>query len=871
MFVPAFQQTGAGGAPMFMQPGAPASQPQQNQQQQQQTATAQQPSSAYQAFMLNPADQAQHHSGIQPSTAPVGTSLSRLEPTAQLQQPQQFTGFIPAQTSTSNPATPGTDFGSVPAQEATQLAAERVPVVPCPPEVMNCTMHSLAASSLLSKTNIPLAAVVRPLAVASSQDADAVVPLIPFDKNGIVRCRSCRTYINPYVQFFDGGRRWKCNICGYANEVRAEYYSPLQPGTGQRRDMAERPELTHGCVEFCASTDYMSRAPMPPVFFFVIDVSGNAVATGLVASVAKGILDWIEGFGGHKRTRVGFVLYDSTVTFVNLRAPSQKPILQVCSDIEECENISALPPSRYEELVVNLIDNLNTVVRFLKDLPSMVAGNCDNGVAFQSAVSAGCQAIKPWGGRIISFVSGMPNVGNSALPPRGGDEFTKRGGMTAQQAMERESSLARALENDAGEFVKSIALDCSRRQCTVDVVLTGSRHQELATLAQLAQFTGGEVLHMNNFSAADTDDLARNLVSLLNRPAAWESVVRFRFTEGLSASEYWGNFFLRSTDLLVIPCADGGKSITVNLSVSGTPVAQSPGMSAGVGECLYVQVAYLYTSSNSERRIRVATMPIHIDYSPSGLYNSIDSDCLVAVLAKMAANKLLTSKITDARELLLERAVSILAAYRESGVAGRSSMLVMPPQMATLPLYILALLKSPLLAVAAPDIRPDIRAAAIANTRVMPVEHLLVTVHPQLFDLTPMMEDPTQAPPMLALTAQSINPTATYLLNCGNRILIYVGRAAGPQFLTLLFGVESRQDIRHRTFPRVDNDRSQAVWALIDSFIAARESAQLDIPPVYVTLDDRDIAQYLIADRNRNFYNYQEFVEKLQANVLKKM
>jgi len=33
----------------------------------------------------------------------------------------------------------------------------------------------------------------------------------------IVRCRSCRTYINPFVTFIDV-RRWKCNLCFRANE-----------------------------------------------------------------------------------------------------------------------------------------------------------------------------------------------------------------------------------------------------------------------------------------------------------------------------------------------------------------------------------------------------------------------------------------------------------------------------------------------------------------------------------------------------------------------------------------------------------------------------------------------------------------------------
>lgn len=35
--------------------------------------------------------------------------------------------------------------------------------------------------------------------------------------NTIVRCRSCRTYINPFVSFLDQ-RRWKCNLCYRVND-----------------------------------------------------------------------------------------------------------------------------------------------------------------------------------------------------------------------------------------------------------------------------------------------------------------------------------------------------------------------------------------------------------------------------------------------------------------------------------------------------------------------------------------------------------------------------------------------------------------------------------------------------------------------------
>jgi protein transport protein SEC24 len=42
-----------------------------------------------------------------------------------------------------------------------------------------------------------------------------------------VRCRRCRTYMNPFCSWVDGGRRFKCNVCCMLNEVPVEYFSTL--------------------------------------------------------------------------------------------------------------------------------------------------------------------------------------------------------------------------------------------------------------------------------------------------------------------------------------------------------------------------------------------------------------------------------------------------------------------------------------------------------------------------------------------------------------------------------------------------------------------------------------------------------------------
>ena len=39
----------------------------------------------------------------------------------------------------------------------------------------------------------------------------------------IVRCRSCRTYINPFITFQDHGRRWRCNVCNRVNDCMSSH------------------------------------------------------------------------------------------------------------------------------------------------------------------------------------------------------------------------------------------------------------------------------------------------------------------------------------------------------------------------------------------------------------------------------------------------------------------------------------------------------------------------------------------------------------------------------------------------------------------------------------------------------------------------
>jgi len=222
---------------------------------------------------------------------------------------------------------------SVDPNRATGLTPDAFSIDPkslCPPKYLRTTIGTAPSSaSLLTKCSIPFGCIVHPL--AKPETPDEQIPIVNFGPAGIIRCRRCRAYVNPFVRFSDVGRRWRCNFCDLINDVPPEYYSALDENS-LRKDLNERPELTRGCVEFVAPSDYMVRPPQPPVFFFLFDVSYYAVASGMLKTAVLAIKQVLPQLCQDTRTHIGFLAYDRYLHFFHLRAGLSQPQLLVVSD-----------------------------------------------------------------------------------------------------------------------------------------------------------------------------------------------------------------------------------------------------------------------------------------------------------------------------------------------------------------------------------------------------------------------------------------------------------------------------------------------------------------------------------------------------------
>ena len=110
---------------------------------------------------------------------------------------------------------------------------------------------------------------------------------------------------------------WRCCMCSMSNEVPQLFdwdQVRNQPG-----DRWARAELNHGVVEFVAPTEYMVRPPQPAVYVFLIDVSHNAIQSGMVATATRTILENLDRIPNEdSRTKVAFIAFDVSLHFFSL-------------------------------------------------------------------------------------------------------------------------------------------------------------------------------------------------------------------------------------------------------------------------------------------------------------------------------------------------------------------------------------------------------------------------------------------------------------------------------------------------------------------------------------------------------------------------
>jgi len=720
----------------------------------------------------------------------------------------------------------------------------------CDSQFIRMTVGALPNSAATkARWGLPLGAIVQPMAPTAEP-----VPLVDFGASAIVRCRKCRTYINPFVQWTDGGRRFRCNVCGSLTEVPVDYFCTVD-ANGRRRDQHERMELCKGSVEYAASQEYMVRPPMPPVYFFVIDVSAAAVASGSVEVVTQTIKACLDQLPGESRTQVGFLTFDSSLHFYNISAKLSAPQMMVVADLEG-EPFLPIPT---EDLLVNLSDARAVVDSLLDSLPSIVAPNNSPDSALGAALQAAHIAMSHVGGKMVVCTTTMPNVGSARLKNRDN---------AAAYGTDREHTL----RNPEDPFWKKLAAECSRVQIGVDLFSFAPAYSDLASLSTLAKYTGGQVYYFPSFGAQrDGVKLKADLTHNLLRETGWEAVMRIRCSRGLRISSFHGHFFIRSTDLLALPVVDGDKAYAVQIAHEENVMPT---------QHAYVQCALLYTTSGGERRIRVHTMAVPVVSDLGEMYKAADGPACASLLARLAVEKTLTSRLEDSRQAVVSRVLAVLKEYKALYATQHRmpNKLVLPEGLKLVPLYALAVMKCKALRGGAKDVGVDDRVAVSYQMMSMSVAATLRFLYPTMYALHELGEDvgtpgpdgrPVMPPPV-ALASEVLDTRGVYLLDDGMLLICWVGRAVAAETLEGMFGAVGVADaLSLEQTPPHDGELSQRAARLLVALRSGRESYQQCFVVRQGDALETHWLPYLVEDRTQGTMSYTDFLCHIHRNAAK--
>lgn len=550
------------------------------------------------------------------------------------------------------------------------------------PKFARMTVNNIPVSSeAMNSTALPLGLILQPL--APLQEGEQPVPVLDFGEAGPPRCRRCRTYINPFMTFKNGGNKLVCNMCNFANDVQPEYFAPTDV-QGIRVDRQQRPELTLGTVEFTVPKEYWSKEPVGLRYLLLIDTSQEAINRGLLAATCQGILNALYGSEDQEDeseepitqripfgSKVGVVTFDRDVHFYNLSPGLSTAHMMVMPDLDD--PFVALATG----LFVDPTESKSVITTLLKSLPNMFINVKNPEPALLPALNASLAALNATGGKVLCSVSSLPTWGPGRLHLRddgkGRDTDQERKLFTTEHP---------------GYKKTASAMVSAGIGCDFFIAAPGGGYMDIATIGHVARLTGGEVFFYPNFMAPrDSLKYMSELEHAITREIGFQALMKVRCSNGLQVASYHGAFLQHTFGAdLEIGTIDADKAMGVIFSYDGKLISQLDA---------HFQAALLYTSASGQRRVRCINIVAGVGENATETMRTVDQDAVVSIIAKEAASKISEKPLKDIRANLTEKTIDILAAYRKNFSGSHPpGQLVLPEHLKEFSMFMLGMIKS---------------------------------------------------------------------------------------------------------------------------------------------------------------------------------
>ncbi|KAF2134420.1 Sec23/Sec24 family protein-like protein [Dothidotthia symphoricarpi CBS 119687] len=734
------------------------------------------------------------------------------------------------------------------------------------PKYARLTLNSIPVSAeALAATALPLGLVLQPL--AALQEGEQPVPVLDFGETGPPRCRRCRAYINPFMQFKAGGNKFVCNMCNFPNDVPGEYFSPTDQ-TGVRVDRLQRPELMLGTVDFMVPKEYWSKEPVGLRWLFLIDVTAEAVNRGFLAAFCEGIVSALYGGSNDsseetdsttripKGAKVGIMTFDKSIHFYNLSSKLSAAQMLVMPDIED----PFLPFS--EGVFVDPVESKAVITSLLTQLPGMFSEHKNPEPALLPTLDSAVAALSATGGKIVCSLSALPTWGPGRLILR--DD----GNMHSTDAEKK------LLTTEHPGFRKT-AEKMVQGGIGVDFFMAAPSggYLDVATIGHISATTGGEVFYYPNFhSPRDTLKLSKEITHTVMRETGYQALMKVRCSNGLQVSAYHGNFYHHTFGAdLEFGVIDADKAIGVMFSYDGK---LDPKLDA------HFQSALLYTTASGERRVRCSNIVASIGQNAGECMKFVDQDAVVNIIAKEAAARMTEKNLKEIRGALTEKTVDILAGYRKNFTGNNPpGQLVLPENLKEFSMYILGLIKSR--AFKAGKEPTDRRVHDMRMIKSMGALELSLYLYPRIISIHNLDERDGFAnenghlrmPESVRASFAKIEEGGAYLIDNGQVCLLWLHSQVSPNLLEDLFGPEQNSlktlDPFQSTLPVLETHLNAQVRNMLHYLEGTRGSKALTIQLARQGLDgaEYEFARLLYEDRNNEAQSYVDWLVYVHRHI----
>ncbi|SCU98423.1 LAFA_0G17788g1_1 [Lachancea sp. 'fantastica'] len=607
-----------------------------------------------------------------------------------------------------------TSKDSVPPCASTQYYC--VDLASSDPRKMSLTMYNVPKNEQIrSAAKLPMGAILQPFAGSSLGEE---VPQVDTAKeSGPLRCRRCRSYVNPAYTFtFDS--KAICNFCKVSTQLSDEYTAPLNPN-GMRSDLYERPELLKGTVDFIVPETYNFKAAkvnVPLHYVFVIDISTISNENKSSLAMLEGIRSSIEHIANEQpNCKVAIMAFDNEIRFFNLRKELNQAQEYIVSDLQDV----FLPLFnglfvRPEESMHVIQDTLCKITAHIEDNKFLHRFEACYGSALQAAKLAIDTVTEGQGGKILVSLGSKPSHGSGNLRLR------------------KEDALKKTL-NCENDFYTKLGKDLLKSNISVDLYCAASAFVDLVSVGQPVRATSGFLKTYPNFNLEkDEFTFVNDVLHSVVQTIGYNAQLKVRCSAGLSIYNYYSESVDNTSREPIIPVVHQDTSLSVLFKYEGQ-LANS--------EDVHFQCAILYTDLNGVRKVRTLNTSGAVSDNISEVFKFVNQDAVVSIIVHDLLTTLSDCNFVQMRKTIDEKITDILTQYRCLVSGSPSSQLVLPDSLKTMAAYLLSFEKSELMKNNSRSANGNARVHDLFQWLSSTIPQMMYKLYPQILPLHELLQE----------------------------------------------------------------------------------------------------------------------------------